>query len=432
MLLHRTAGFVLAIALAAPGAIRVAGAATVSVPGDFETIQDAVDFASPGDSVLVGAGKWQASHQTLVACQNTVTLRTVVRMKPGIAILSSEGASTTILDAGAATPFLPVAVTMYNVDGAPALLEGFTITGGGDGIGVGCVSGTLTVRDCWILDNEANAVSVLQGSVRLEDCWVARNGVAATGAERAVYGSNAHFDFVRSRFEDNVPGAVWIQGSGSSLYVEDSEFFDHVGGRALIVQGVPEVLIRGSLFVRNSAAGSSQSGGAVSLAGTSAIIDFCTFAYDSSRASHGGALFVGSSASATITNNTFYGCHSLGLGAAVMVSGTAEVARNVIESSSGAALAAGPSASIVAGPSGCNVLWNETNYFEWPADASLTDTIADPLLCDPSGLDFRIDASSPAGDGGDPSCGFIGAHGYGCGGLAVDPMSWGKIKGSFR
>ena len=417
-----------------PGLLALAGlllpavvqAATLRVPEEYGTIQAAVDVSAAGDSVLVGPGVWQGTEIVSPACTNVVALRTVVCMRPGITLKSLEGPEMTVLDAGSSSTANPTAVILYNQDGPPARVEGFTITSGRDAVGIGCSPGGLILSDCWIIDSGDNGLEVDRGSVRVEDCFVARNGGPLLGP--AVYATESEVVLSDTRFESNAPGAVTAFGSTSTLHVERCEFEEHLGGRAIELQGVPVARIETSSFVRNS---TSSQGGAVAVigSGSTASIEFCTFAFDSAQSSHGGAVYVGPSTAATITNNTFYGCHAPGLGGALMVSGLVEVARNVVVACSGAAFAVSPLGEVRAAPSGCNVLWNEVNYFDWPEAAAATDLLVDPQFCDPESEDFTVAESSPCVPGNHfAHCGeLIGALGSGCPPTGIVPLGFRTV-----
>lgn len=60
---------------------------------------------------------------------------------------------------------------------------------------------------------------------------------------------------------------------------------------------------------------------------------------------------------------------------------------------------------------------------------------ADPRFCNRAGKDFGLDADSPCLPGNHPDgsdCGLIGALPQGCGGHAVEPLTWGAIKTLYR
>lgn len=98
------------------------GAAVIHVPGDQPTIQEGIDAAQNGDTVLVAAGTW---------------VEDINFQGKSISVTSESGPAVTTIDSG---PFKSV-VTFAGGETLDALLEGFTITGGtgteinGDGCG---------------------------------------------------------------------------------------------------------------------------------------------------------------------------------------------------------------------------------------------------------------------------------------------------------
>jgi hypothetical protein len=134
--------------------------------------------------------------------------------------------------------------------------------------------------------------------------------------------------------------------------------------------------------------------------------------------------------------NTFYGNHvdidwSTGGSAVLFGTGTIVFRNNLIASNTGEQ-AVGFSGNSI--ETSCNVYWDNPlgNTSGFQPDS--TDLEADPLFCDVDANDFRVSAASPCLPGnGHPSCTeLIGAWGAGCGVVAVDPMSWGRIKNGFR
>ena len=421
---------VLVLAALLSGAVS-ARSATLHVPEDYATIQAAIDASGPGDSVAVGPGTWTAEVRNVSACGNAAPIQAVLFLKPGVTVLSTVGAEQTILDGGVQGQFAVNTIFMGNATGPEVRVDGFTVTGGGDALEMGCCEALVVLSDCWLIDNWDNAIATTSCRLRLEGCVVARNGFGSDGDGRAVEAFSSDLEIVRTRFEENASTALLVQGPSATLSVMDSEFVDHANGRAVSLSVVPEAVFSRSLFARNRVRASAVDGGAIGVFSSNADVSFCTFAMDSAVAGNGGAIIVGSESTASINDNTFFGC-SASFGAAVMVAGQASIARNVIAGSAGRALVASSVAQIVTEESGCNVLWNDTNYFQWPAEASSTDILADPEFCDPLVGDYSVRSSSPCLPENNAGCGPIGAHGAGCGTVSVEATTFGRIKALYR
>jgi hypothetical protein len=56
---------------------------------------------------------------------------------------------------------------------------------------------------------------------------------------------------------------------------------------------------------------------------------------------------------------------------------------------------------------------------------------ADPLFCDPSGGNFRLNEGSPCAPEHSGGCELIGAWPVDCGATPVEPTTWGALKHAF-
>ena len=127
----KTSTFVLAIAAAS-----AAEAATIRVPADAATIQQAINAAAPGDTVLVAPGTY-VENLTFLGKAITVV---------------SEGGPVTVIDGNGAGSV--VAFTSGEPRGA--VLRGFTVQCGAtsfSGGGVFIQNSSPTIADNWIVGN---------------------------------------------------------------------------------------------------------------------------------------------------------------------------------------------------------------------------------------------------------------------------------------
>lgn len=121
-------GFFLPVALAQ--AATPLHAATIHVPEDYKTIQEAVNSASPGDFILVGDGEYS---------ENVIVKKTVI-------LKSANGPEKSVIKAAVERD---PAVALKEVDGAT--VAGFTLTGSGKaGLAL------FKTRNSRIVDNRAD------------------------------------------------------------------------------------------------------------------------------------------------------------------------------------------------------------------------------------------------------------------------------------
>ena len=148
-------------------------AAEYQVPGDFSSIQEAVNASVDGDLIQVGPGSWPG--------------RLDFRGKQ-ITIESTDGPQTTTLDANGVGS---VVIFKAN-ETSNSVLDGFTITGGtgsslnGEitGGGIYVLEASPTIRNCIITDNSAyfgGGVGIWQGSPVIRNCTFTNNHADGDG-----------------------------------------------------------------------------------------------------------------------------------------------------------------------------------------------------------------------------------------------------------
>lgn len=119
-----------------------ANAAIRNVPAAFPTIQDAINAALPGDTVLVAPGTY---HERIDFLGKTIVVKASAFNDPTLTIIDAD--------------LLGTAVRIGGGVGPDAKLIGFTIREGDATAGGGLdLTGDATIRDCRFLDLDAESI----------------------------------------------------------------------------------------------------------------------------------------------------------------------------------------------------------------------------------------------------------------------------------
>jgi hypothetical protein len=422
-------------AIAALLVASLARGAELHVPGEYPTIQSAVDAAVSGDTVVVGPGVYPDWETRYVYIGGTapVDITALVFLKDGVS-LSGAGAGVTVLDMSTMVVTDPTWGVVGGVMGAEITLEGFTITGAPSGTRGGLhvqesESGGIVLRDCEFRDLVTqpltSAAVVLETPVTVVGCRFEHCSGGLIASQAATIVQDCEFvgntrtalgvssapllEIRNSYFADNVsltsPGAI---GIGLSIFpiIADCVFVNNTGESAGAISAHAATTLERNVFDGNRATNPTGAGAAAGLYGNRLIIRNNTFHRSTALSDFGGAtLYAGSSLPFTLENNVF------------------------VENTGGPAVY-----SYVAPPQnvGCNVYWNnpQGNVVGFALDE--TDREVDPLFCDPDIGNLTLDALSPCLPENSLGCGLIGATEQGCGTVSITPSTWAGIKAAYR
>jgi hypothetical protein len=397
---RRLAALVLALSLPAG----TAAGATLAVPGAYETIQLAVDAASPGDTVLVAPGTYSDVETRVFQAGGTYTASSMLFMKAGVSVISEAGPGGTTLDMlGQGTGDVIWGVMVEGQSSGPLHLEGFRmvgvpvghtglfcrgsapmtvrecvfdgLAGGGDlpGGAYAVLSTSITFLECAFLGcsggewpREYGGVLVVDASILAEDCVFegCSGGIAYTGYPT----SGPSGVFRRCRFEGNTRRvAAGLGAAGPNVVVEDCLFRGNTAeGNGAASVSSANFRVERCTFVNNTA----EVTGGLSLRGDG-VLQSCTFVSNTNEVQVGGTHLSVREGPVEIRNCVFAsgrGSH----GVDVPVGG-------------------------IGITSSCNVFWDnplghtEAIIYPW----SPTDTIQDPQFCDVEAGDYRVNATSP-------------------------------------
>jgi hypothetical protein len=149
-------------------------AITHRVPGEWPTIQSAIDAAGRGDTVLVAPGTYRG-----------VGNRALDFNGKDLTLLSEAGASQTVIDCENAAP----GVHLHTSETAAARIDGFEFQNGkgatGDGGAIACTGASPVIANCAFVLNYGGyggAIRCDGGSASIIDCRFERNAASGGGA----------------------------------------------------------------------------------------------------------------------------------------------------------------------------------------------------------------------------------------------------------
>ncbi len=395
---------ILTIFAASLAACAPAGAATVTVDwsggGDHETIQDGVDAASPGDTVLVAPGVYAGPSNRAIRFNGK-----------DLSLVSMAGAVLTTVNCG----WHDRGFIFDGGESSAALVRGFTVENGlkaGGGGAMLCVGSSPTIEECAFAHCAADSGGAFLMNAcysTVTDCDFRHNGAAGRGG--AVYLASSDPTFSGCEFSGN------DAEEGGAVYCDESS-----------------PMISSCSFSDNEA---SISGGALHLDWSSPYFQRCTLS--GNTAEYAGAVYCFWSTPVlfrcTLVANT--GVHGGAMWCSV------QDAAAVLEKSIIAFSEIGSAVDGFAWFLCSDVFGNEGGDWIYPIEDQL-DTYGnfaqDPLFCGDHNPEFAytLHEDSPCAGENNPSCGGVGAWGVGCpsstgidgGGHAE--TTWGGIKALYR
>lgn len=153
------------------------GAATIRVPGDWPTIQAAIDTAQNGDTVLVGDGIYSGDGN-----HNLDLLG-----KP-IVLTSENGPAHTIIDCNGSPDSHHRGFYLAGGEDSTTIIDGFTIRNGyaSSGGAIYGLSSSPSIRNCVFQHNTSStsggAIRLKGSSSRIENCTFVANSSSTGGA----------------------------------------------------------------------------------------------------------------------------------------------------------------------------------------------------------------------------------------------------------
>lgn len=401
-------------------------AAVLRVPSEYGTVQEAVDAAAVGDSVLVAPG-------TYTNCDGGPCTPNVAVLRTGVSLVSESGPGVTALRVDVGGTSQRVVVRGEGILAEGATLRGFTITATAQGYrGASFVTCQgIRLENCHFEDlaggvQDGAGLYANGSTLEVEDCEFRRcAALLEAGGFKSVGGTAV---VIGCLFEECGRGGTVLSGiGGSSATVRDCVFRGNTENTPLAVLSMPQAEI-----TRNVFDGNSISVNAAALVVTSS----------SGHASVEGNVFVGNvalsqtpvvswSTAGEIRGNTFYGNTCPSDRAVVSMNGSwpTTLMNNIFAGNTG-----GPAFRAWVSPpqGGCNLFWANAGGDHMGYVPAPTDLFVDPRFCDPEDADLRLMSDSPCLPANSGACGLIGALGDGCGTVSVGPSSWARVKDFYR
>ena len=300
----------------------VTTAATINVPADYTTIQAAVDVASNGDEILVAPGTYTGTGDEVVSTDGkAITIK--ASGTPEETIIDGEGARRVLLCSSS--------------EGADTIIEGFTITGGGNtsyGGGIFCSSSSPTLTGCTISGNTAGdggGIYCSGSSPTINGCTISDNtaghggGIRCSGSSPTITGCTITNNTANYGYGGGIScngssptitgctisGNTGYWGGGgiscrenSSPTITDCTITDNTGyrgGGIYCSGGSPTIT---DCTISNNTAG-DDAGGIYCSGGSSPTITDCTIS--GNTASYGGGMRCWYSSSPTLTDTVVCG-----------------------------------------------------------------------------------------------------------------------------
>ncbi len=455
----------LILAFCACAGAGLAHAAVLNVPSvQYPEIQDGVDAAQPGDTVLVAPGTYSdVTHIPPDSTLSAVIMKsdiTLLGSGPGVTIIDCDSLGRGIHCEGVTNARIEgftikaafaesYGSAIFCLDGSSPIITNCELTGNGDG-GIICVShSSPPISYCDITNNGSKQ----GGGIAIEDtssslithCTITGNYAPKGGG---VYVRNHSAPFIQHCvISENYLDALNNFGGGiavdnARVSISNSEINDNIGtgsGGGLAISDDSYVYMLDCLIQGNITTGDYGPGGGIFCGLAEMVLERCTITKNdvSGSFSDGGGIYVAIS-DMTIINCTIAGNISdptWGPGSGITCSDSSpDILQTIIASNTpgrgiycelGTENPSVTCCDIYGNPGGDDICGNGTvaNNFS-----------ADPMFCDMNADDYTLDIDSPCLPGNHPQgepCALVGAHGVGCGDILVVPDAAGLIKGHY-
>jgi parallel beta-helix repeat protein len=359
---------------------------TIEVPKDYTTIQEAIDHALNGDTVLVSPGTYAENIDFL---------------GKGITLTSTDGPDATVIDGcnqGSVVKFV-------NDEKSNSVLEGFTLTNGSGtfdgyygylGGGIYCLKSSPTIkanRIEWNTTDIGGGIFYRNGASPLitnnkvfnNTAYKVGGGILAMGNCTGIISNNE----ISFNFGNASSGGIGLTGSCSPAIAGNVLEGNYAGGPGggIYCHNHSSPAIENNLILCNEAV---EAGGGISCWDTSEPEIVNNTLYRNIAGTYGGGICCRESSSPVVTNNTLLEnqAYTGGGGLGCLSNSFPNVTNGIVRENTSPV---GPEIHGQPVISHCNVKggWTGTGNID-----------ADPLFVDQAGGDFHLTFPSPCKDAG--------------------------------
>jgi len=362
---------------------------TLFVPGNYKTIQEAINAAANGDTIIVSPGTYKENIDFL---------------GKSIFLLGEKGPSVTIIDGNQSGSV----VTFSSGETGDAIIEGFTLTNGTgtpygsllSGGGIYCDASSPTIRDNVILGNSAlsngmgGGISCWESEATIENNTISDNTTYGGGGIYLKYSDATVTDnTITSNMAGNFGGGITSHHSLS--FIANNLIWANTAGSAggISCHGSPGTKITGNIFLENTA----QYGGGLTCSGSSTVTNNMFLLNIADHDGGGLRTAFNTGGSPVVTNNTFVGNRAMdGRGGGIAVCEGSVAIRNTILWGNEAPV--GAYAQLYRdGWSYVSVQYSDVEG-GWTGAGNID---ADPAFVDAAGFDLHLTWDSPCRNTGD-------------------------------